>query len=107
VFVIKQNDTERTLTEALTDAGVAVDLTGASVSFDVRDAGGNVTTRAATVNDPQTAGVVSYRLVTADVASAGNFWYEWRVTFADGGQRSFPELGPGGLRIISMLGTSF
>lgn len=91
--VMKTGDTAVVLTSTLRDgAGVVVNLTGASVKWNMRKVGSRLlkVSAAGTVVTPL-GGVVSYTWVTADVNEPGMFHGEWEVTFASGAKESFPN----------------
>lgn len=91
-FYIKQNDTFPALRTTIVRAGSAVDLTGASISFHMRD----MYTKTLIIDDPATIvdavnGVVEYEWVPADTAVAGLYEAEFEVTFANGKVMTFPH----------------
>lgn len=82
-----QGDTAPDITATLTDtvSGAAIDLTGATVRFQMR----KENDKRFTVNQPATvvdedAGSVSYRWATNDLSVPGDYQVQWEVTFNDG-----------------------
>ena len=95
-FFIKRNDDQPTLDVALRDdKNRPVDVTGASVVFNMRNtaddttkiSGASVTVLAAS------KGEVRYSWTTTNTNTAGNFEAEFQVTFSDGGVQTFPNDG--------------
>lgn len=94
-FQIKQSDTSPILEATLTTAaGVAIDLSGASVRFHMRRAGATATVvdAAATVVTAA-SGIVRYAWQAADTASAGSYVCEFEVTYSDSTIETFPNSG--------------
>ena len=83
---IKRNDTKPPVTATLAEDGVAVDLSTASVMFNM----GTVVAATATVVDG-TAGTVKYDWISGDTAIAGCYPAEFEVTFADASIQTFPN----------------
>ena len=92
-FYIKKDDTRPAITANLTDANdAAVNLTGASVKFNMRvDPAGAVKINlgSSTIEDAE-AGQVSYAWTTANTDTADDFEAEFQVTFAGGAVQTFP-----------------
>lgn len=101
---LKKDDTKAILTDALTVDGVAVNLTGATVFFVMKNAAMAVK-RTATITNA-VGGLVSYNLgvVPADVATIGLFNQEWEVLFADLTKLSFPNNDYNVVHILGDLG---
>lgn len=94
-FKIKQSDTSPILEAALTTAaGVAIDLSGASVRFHMRRAGAQTALidAAATVVSAS-GGTVRYSWLSGDTDSAGAFVAEFEVLYSDGSIETFPNDG--------------
>lgn len=94
-FHITKNDTAPPI-QATLKAGTpaaAVDLTGASVQFHMKDAAGVVKVDAAASITDATAGEVEYAWQVGDTDTAGRFQAEWEVTFPDATVRTFPTPG--------------
>lgn len=94
-FYLKAADTKPDLTATLLDAaGVAVNLTGATVEFAMKKNGGSSTkvSAAATLVTPS-AGTVKYVWQSADTDTPGDYNAEFEVTFGDGTVLTFPNSG--------------
>lgn len=91
-FYIKRGDTSPKLIYTLSPL---VNLTGASVVFNMRRAGlaNTVNRGAVAIIAPPTAGVVSYAWTAPDTALAGTFIGEFEVTYADGTIETYPNSG--------------
>lgn len=93
-FTIRKDDTLPLIEATLQDAdGVTVDLSGATVKFQMR-ARGSATSKvdsAATVVAPATSGVVRYTFVAADTDTAGRYVGSFEVTFSAGVIETFPN----------------
>ena len=91
-FSIKRNDTAPAIRYALYPA--TVDLTGASVKFQMRPRNGamvlDVTASIVTATGTPT---VEYSWQTGNTATAGVYEAEFRVTYADGKIETFPNVG--------------
>jgi hypothetical protein len=100
-FYIKRNDTSPKLIYTLSPP---VNLTAASVVFNMRDRnGGAVIARAAaTVEDA--AGVVGFAFTSTHTAVAGLFSAEFEITYADTTVETFPNQGYILIRISEDLG---
>jgi len=96
-FTIKQGDTNPSLSDTLTYSnGAIVDLTGATVVFEVRSfSSASLLKLTGTLVVPVPAsGVVVYSFSAQDTALAGYYMANWVVTFPDGGgQMTFPTVG--------------
>ena len=83
----RAGDTASTMTATLTDAtGTAVNLTGATISFQAYGPGADVVV-AASSSSP-TTGVVT---VTPTFTEAGVYYGRFVVTFSGGGIQTFPS----------------
>jgi hypothetical protein len=94
VFYIKRNDTLPSLQATLTRSGSAVNLTGLSVKFHMRDA----YTGTVVINSPATIvdavnGIVEYLWEPADTVAAGLYEGEFEVTIAPDKVMTFPNDG--------------
>ena len=80
------------ISDTITIDGVAVDLTGSSVKFQMRQVGSSTlkTDSAATIVSPA-AGTVRYDPAALDVNTAGDFVAWWRVTLPGGNTQDTPE----------------
>lgn len=94
-FYIKQNDTTPSIRATLENGnGDAVDLTGATVRFHMREIGQTtVTTDASAVLVTANQGVVQYNWVADDTDAIGSFQGEFEVTYGDGTIETFPNNG--------------
>lgn len=94
-FYIKQNDTVPSLRADLRDGdNNAIDLSGASVKFIMREMGGN----SATINTlaiivDEAGGTVQYNWQDGDTDTIGSYQAEFEVTYADGTVETFPNSG--------------
>jgi hypothetical protein len=80
-----QSDTAPSISGTLTDsAGTAIDLTGASVRFQMRLSTEYryLVDAVATIVAP-TLGTVRYDWVAGDLVTAGNYLARWQITFPD------------------------
>ena len=101
VFTMRQNDTAPSISATLTDAaGTAIDLTSATVKFQMIFRNGEVKIDTTATVDDAAAGEVSYAWVAADTDTAGWFRAYWEVTFADGTIRTFPTPAHTTVRIV-------
>lgn len=101
MFYIKQNDTSPALkVELKASDGTAINLTGATVHFHMRDIETQVVKvdSAATVTQA-TQGHVQYNWQTGDTNNAGVFEYEFQVTYSDSTIETFPNNGYSKLKI--------
>jgi len=90
-FYIKQNDTSPSMLATLQDAsGVAVDISGSTVSFYMGNINGNVVDSTATVVDAVN-GQVRYDWVASDTANSGMYQAEFEVVYAGGTKETFPN----------------
>ena len=92
VFKIKQNDTADSLLYYLLPT--STDLTGASVVFNMRNRSSGtvkVSRQAASVVTATTRPSVQYDWQAGDTDTAGDYEYEFEVTFADTTVKTFPN----------------
>ena len=104
-FYLKQNDTAPSIRATLKDgSGSVIDLTGASVRFHMKDLAGTVKIDTdATVISPATSGIVQYNWTTSDTDTAGTYYAEFEVTYANNTVESFPNDGNIGILITKAL----
>lgn len=94
-FLMKRGDTAPSLRATLRNPdGTAVDLTGATVRFLMRDriSGASRVTASASLVTPA-SGIVQYDWQAADTSTAGTCDAEFEVTFASGKIETFPNSG--------------
>jgi len=97
-------DNLQTRTVILRDTSGPIDLTNAaSVAFHANGINVSATISKAATFIASTAGSVSVRLDTADLAAAGTYNCEWQVTFNDGTIMTVPEPGKDSLQISAQL----
>ena len=92
-FYIKKDDTRPAIIANLTDANdAAVNLTGASVKFNMRvDPAGSIKINLGTaIIENAEAGQVSYPWTSANTDTADDYEAEFEVSFAGGGVQTFP-----------------
>jgi hypothetical protein len=93
-FYLKSADTAPVLEATLTDASDSpIDLTGASVDFELLEPrnGATVVNAGASIADT-TGGVVRYPWADGDTDDAGRYRAQFVVTFADGSTETFPNV---------------
>lgn len=100
-FYIKRGDTSPGMAYTLSPA---VNFTGASVVFNMRQRNGAlvINREAATIEDE--AGVVGFTFSAAQTAAAGFFDAEFEVTYADTSVETFPNYGFIDVRISDDIG---
>lgn len=101
-FNIKQNDTSPSLGAQLLDGSKQIiDLTGASVRFHMKIAGGSAVAvdGAATVSNAA-EGRVQYEWAAGDTTTAANYQGEFEVTYPNGTVETFPNSGYIVVRVI-------
>jgi hypothetical protein len=91
-FVIKQNDTSPAVQASLKVAnGNAVNLSGATVKFLMKSLDGVLKVNTNMTVSNAGAGTVNYNWQTGDTDTAGSYFVEFQVTFADGTIETFPN----------------
>jgi len=101
MFHLKRGDTGPSLQGSIVDdEGNAVNITGASVQFHMRQRGsGSVKVdKPATISNASEGDVI-YNWEVEDTNEAGIFEIEWEVTFSDGTVETFPNQGFNVIRI--------
>lgn len=103
-FTIKQNDTAPSVEAVLKNsAGTAVDLTGATVNFHMKDLSGTVVVDAVASVTDGSGGTVQYDWNSADTDTAGTFYAEFEVEYPDGTIETFPNTGSVAVKIVKEL----
>ncbi len=94
-FYLKTGDTSPVFSVTLKDAdGVAVDLTGATVVFNMNDEDGDqVVDRGSCDLIVAASGTVKYAWQAGDTDTAGYFTAEFEVTYSDTTVETFPNSG--------------
>lgn len=101
-FVIRQNDVGDLIEAVLVDStGVAVDLTDATVVFQLAPIRGGALVVSADADLGDDDGAVSYTWQDGDTAAAGWYLASWRVTFDGGAIQSFPL---GAYTLVQVIG---
>ncbi len=100
-FYLKRNDTKEPIQATLSDQAGAVDLTGATVRFHMKNRAGTVVVDAPAEVVTPAGGVVRYQWQAEDTAAAGDFYAEWEVTFPSGAVQTFPNENDIGIRIAA------
>lgn len=91
-FTIKQSDTSPSIRAVLQSATGPIDLTSAAVRFHMKSIEGTlVVDQPMTIVSPATSGTVSYDWQTADTDTAGTYFAEFEVTYADTSVETFPN----------------
>ena len=107
-FYIKQHDTREPVVAVCQDAnGNAIDLTGATVKFNMKSGSGTLVVNDSTHTSLVTAasGIVKYQWQAADTATAGDYTAEFQITFSDGRILTFPNTGNFNVHITADLGS--
>src|SRR5262245_18872926 len=90
---IKRGDVGVVFNDTLTADGPAVNLTGGSVLFLLRNnETGTVVSQTATLVTPA-SGVVRYTSIAADLSTVGQYRQEWQAILAGGQIYTFPSDG--------------
>ena len=104
-FTVKKDNTSPLLGAQLQDPNAnAVDLTGASVVFNMADFDGNVIVNGGSASiTSEDQGRVQYAWQLSDTSSAGSFRGEFKVTYSGGQIETFPNNGYIIIDIVSDL----
>lgn len=100
-FFIKRGDTSPGMVYTLSPA---VNLTGASVVFNMRQRNGALVINRAAATIEDVNGVVGFTFSAAQTATAGFFDAEFEVTYADNSVETFPNYGFIAVRISDDIG---
>jgi hypothetical protein len=93
-FSLKQNDTSPSLQATLKDAAQnPVDLEGATVKLHMKSAEGILKVNAAMTVVDQNNGIIQYDWQSGDTDTAGTYYVEFQVTYADSSVETFPNDG--------------
>lgn len=92
-FFLKQNDTSPAIRRTLASSAGPIDLTGASVVFNmrVRSTRAVIISRQPCEIESATGGVVVYQWVAGDTAQVGTFDAEFEITYAGGAVETVPN----------------
>lgn len=104
VYFLKAGSTARKFYDQIQFDGTAVDLTGATVVFVLKNLSTGVAARLSATIDAPASGLVEYTPSATDVQTSGNYHAEWEVTLASGAVLSFPENRNHHVRILEDLG---
>lgn len=90
-FKIKRNDLDPSIAYELTPR--SVDLTGATVVFNMKDSSGSVKVNRASGSIVTATGTptVKYDWTSGDTDTAGTYYGEFEVTYASGRPGTFPN----------------
>jgi hypothetical protein len=91
-FVIKQGDTSPSIKAVLTDSdGVAINLTGCSVDFVMKDYNNGVVLNEAMTIVTPLQGIVQYDWQIGDTDNTGTYYAEFKVTYTNLSVETFPN----------------
>lgn len=103
-FNIKQNDTSPSLLANLKDYdNNPVNITGASVMFHMKDISGTLKVDSAMTIVDAVNGIVRYDWVAGDTDTAGAYYVEFEVTYADSAVETFPNTGNLSVLVVGEL----
>lgn len=93
-FTIKQNDTSPALQATLKDYnGNPISLVGATVRFHMKSFEGAIKVDQTMTITNASGGVVTYSWQATDTNTAGTYYAEFQVTYADLAIETFPNSG--------------
>jgi hypothetical protein len=90
-FFIKKSDRLPILQVQFSDSAGYINLSGANVYFYYKFKPTGILNSGVAIVTDATNGIVQYAWTTGDVYLPGVFWCEWRATFSNGKQVSFPN----------------
>jgi DUF4097 and DUF4098 domain-containing protein YvlB len=93
-FTLKQGDTWPPLQATLSDENGPLNLTGATVSLDLKATNGGAVLALAgstTILAPATNGAVSYQWAVGDTATVGTYSGEFEITWPNGTVTTVPS----------------
>lgn len=100
IHYLKKGDTARKFSDTLTLAGSVIDLTDCTIRFLMVSLDGAVEVDEAADIVSATAGTVEYQPAVEDVAVAGLYKVEWKVTFPNASILTIPAGQPPGLDYV-------
>lgn len=103
----KQHDTSPSITDKITTASGGIptgSLSGATLKFVMRAVGSStpVVNATAVIENP-TNWTFRYDPISTDTAAAGEYQYEWELTFSGGRKQTFPDPGYNTITITADL----
>jgi len=102
---IKRNDIARKVTDILTLNGAAINLTGCTLSWIMRNRATGVAIKQTATIVTAATGSVEYQFVTGDTATAGVYDCEWEIVYTTGSKPlTVPDDGYIVLEILEDLG---
>ncbi len=102
---LKQYDTATPITQTLTQAGAAINLSGATVTLLLLLPGAEeVVERAVAIIGDETEGNVQYQPVDEDVENAGHAEGEWKIVYPGPKRKTVPTETPLHIKIFPALG---
>lgn len=103
-FTIKQNDTAPSLQAVLKDpSGTPIFLAGAFVRFHMKSVSGTLKISSPVTIVDANNGLIRYDWEIGDTDTAGSFYAEFQVTYADGNIETFPNNGYESITITKEL----
>lgn len=98
-FYLRVGATKPSIIDTLQANGIALDITGSTVTFIARKYGAAAISRAATIiSGPE--GIVRYDPGTGDTAAAGTYECQWRVVYPSSAGTQYVPSEPFSLEIL-------